>query len=325
MDLMKQITEKAKSMSRKLVFPEGTEERTIKAAKILRDEKIVIPVLIGDNSKIQEKAREIDVDLTGIDIADPKTSSYMEDFSREFYNLRKHKGLTYEQAQEQMRDPLYFGAMMLRKGYASGSIAGAENATGNVIRPAIQVVGLKEGIKVVSSMFIMITTDGRIFGFADSAVVPDPDKDQLASIAMATAQTYQLLTDIEPVVAMLSFSTKGSAKHPRADKVIEATEIVKKTMPELKVDGELQVDAAIVPAVGEKKAPGSDVAGKANVLIFPDLDSANIGYKLVQRFAGAQAIGPFLQGLNKPANDLSRGCSVDDIVKVAATTAILAG
>jgi phosphate acetyltransferase len=234
--------------------------------------------------------------------------------------------LSIEDARVAMTDVLYYGAMMVRRGDADGGVTGAANATGDVMRAAIQAIGLAEGIKVVSSIFLMVMPDPdkRVFTFADCAIVPQPDAEQLASIALASAQTHNALTGEEPTVAMLSFSTKGSAKHDDVDKVIQATELVKKANPALKVDGELQLDAAIVEKVGRKKAPESDVAGHGNVLIFPDLDAGNIGYKLTQRLAGADAIGPIVQGLAKPFFDLSRGCSAEDIVKVSAICGVVA-
>jgi phosphate acetyltransferase len=228
-----------------------------------------------------------------------------------------------EAAKEAILNPLFFGAMMVRENIATGAVAGSINTTGDVLKAAIQIVGLMQNIKVVSSSFLMVLKNGEILTFADCAVIPDPDPEQLASIAISSAKTHQKLVGTEPSVAMLSFSTKGSAKHPLADKVVEALQIVKKIEPSLNIDGELQFDAAYIPEIGNRKAPGSPVAGKANVFIFPDLNAANIGYKLVQRLAGAEAVGPVIQGLAKPYNDLSRGCSVDDIVNVAAICSIL--
>jgi phosphate acetyltransferase len=238
--------------------------------------------------------------------------------------MRKHKNVTPEQAREIVKNPLFFGAFMIRQGMADGAVAGSINTTGDVLRAGIQIVGLAEGVNVVSSCFIMVLTDGKILTFADCAVIPDPDPEQLCSIAISSARTHQRLVEQEPCVAMLSFSTKGSAQHAHVDKVIKATNLLKEKMPGLKVDGELQFDAAYVESVGKRKAPGSPVAGKANVYIFPDLDAGNIGYKITQRLAGAEAIGPIIQGLKKPFNDLSRGCSVDDIINVACICAIIA-
>jgi phosphate acetyltransferase len=223
-----------------------------------------------------------------------------------------------------VKNPLFFGAFMVHHGMADGAVAGSINTTGDVLRAGIQIVGLAEGVNVVSSCFIMVLKDGKILTFADCAVIPDPDPEQLCSIAISSARTHQRLIEQEPCVAMLSFSTKGSAQHAHVDKVIKATNLLKEKMPQLKVDGEMQFDAAYVESVGKKKAPGSTVAGKANVYIFPDLDAGNIGYKITQRLAGAEAIGPIIQGLKKPFNDLSRGCSVDDIINVACICAIIA-
>ncbi|MFC1724638.1 phosphate acetyltransferase [candidate division KSB1 bacterium] len=323
MDLVKKIIEKAKSLNKKVVFPEGYESRTIEAASRLASENIVEPILLGNKENISKSAETAGIDLNKVFIIDPRKYNRINDFADEFYEIRKHKGITREQALETVKDPLYFGGMMLRNGLCHGSVAGAENATGNVLRAAIQTVGLAEGISVVSSFFIMILPDGRLFSFADCAVVPDPDPEQLASIAISTAKNHKKLVGEEPIVAMLSFSTKGSAQHENVDKVLEALKMVKDKAPDLIIDGELQLDAAIMPAVGNKKAPGSPAAGKANVLIFPELNSANIGYKLTERLGNAEAIGPVIQGLAKPAFDLSRGCKVDDIVNVASIAAIM--
>ena len=325
MEIIQRIRSEAQKNLKTIVLPEGEEERVIRAAGVLWQERIVRPVLLGNPQVIKARANELSVDLGSVEVLSPAHQPEFEAYAREFYQLRKHKGMTPEQAAELMRNPLYFGAMMLRKDRAAGAVAGSVNTTGDVLRAAIQIVGLKKNIKVVSSSFIMVLREGEILTFADCAVIPDPDPEQLASIAISSANTHKLLVGTEPRIAMLSFSTKGSAKHPLVDKVVEATRLVKKLSPETAVDGELQFDAAYVESVGKRKAPDSPVAGKANVFIFPDLNAGNIGYKMVQRLAGAEAVGPVIQGLARPYNDLSRGCSVDDIVNVAAICSILSG
>lgn len=323
MDIIQKFREQAKSKNKTIILPEGTEERVIRAAAILAQEHIARPILLGAAEEIRRLAEQFQVDLSGAEILNPTEQPEFDAYANTYYELRKHKGMTPEKARELMANPLYFGAMMLREGRGDGVVAGSVNTTGDVLRAAIQIVGLAPNVNVVSSSFIMVLPDGNILTFADCAVIPDPDPKQLASIAISAAETHRKLVGSEPRVAMLSFSTKGSAKHPLVDKVVEATRLVQETVPELAVDGELQFDAAYVESVGKRKAPGSPVAGKANVFIFPDLDAGNIGYKMVQRLAGAEAIGPVIQGLAKPYNDLSRGCSVDDIVNVAAICAIL--
>ena len=323
MDVIQNIKNQAKKEIKIIVLPEGVEERIIRAAYQLKNENIAEPIILGDPKLIHEKARKIQASLDGIQIIHPPLHEQFESFVDYYYDLRKHKGISREIAAKIIRNPLFFGAMMLRHDMASGAVAGSVNTTGDVLRAAIQIVGLRPNIEVVSSCFIMVLPNNKILTFADCAVIPDPSAGELASIAISSANTHKNLVGTEPKVAMLSFSTKGSAKHPLAEKVIEATEQVRNTNPGLLVDGELQFDAAYIPEVGKKKAPQSAVAGEANVYIFPDLNSANIGYKMVQRLAGAMAIGPIIQGLAKPYNDLSRGCSVEDVVNVTAICSIL--
>lgn len=327
MDLLDVIKENAKNHLRKIVLPEGEEERTLKAADEVLKNELADLVLIGNPTKINGLAASFD--LKNIDkatIVDPLNFDKKEEYTDLMVKLRGHKGLTKEQAEELIKDPLYLATLMIKSGDADGEVAGAMNATGDVLRPAFQYVKTLPGISVVSGAFIMILPD-KTFGengmliFADCAVHPDPDDQQLAEIAVATAQTARSIAKIEPKIAMLSFSTKGSAKHEQVDKVVNATKIAKELDPSLQIDGELQVDAALVAAIGSKKAPGSEIAGQANVLVFPSLESGNIGYKLVQRLAKAEAIGPILQGMAAPINDLSRGCSVEDIINMIAITA----
>ncbi len=327
MGLMDEIKSKAKKFKKRIVLPEGTEERTIKAAEIISKEGFADVTLIGNVGQIKELSAGLD--YSNVSIIDPGESDKLEAYADKFYELRKSKGITPEEARKQVLDPLYYACMMIKMGDADGMVAGAINTTGNTLRPALQIIKTAPGISVVSSSFIMELPNkdygyNGILMFGDCAVNPNPDADQLAAIAVSTAKTGAQLAGMEPKVAMLSFSTKGSAKHELVDKVVAATQKVKELDPTLSVDGELQADAALVEKVGQLKSPGSNVAGKANVLIFPDLQSGNIGYKLVQRLAGAQAIGPICQGLAAPVNDLSRGCSVEDIVSVVAITAVQA-
>lgn len=330
MSLLAEIKEKAAKKGKAIVLPEGTEERTIQAVKGIVDQKIARPILLGDEGEIKAIAQRIGADLTGAEIINPVKSVFFDDFVQTFYEMRKDKGMDLDKAKASMQDPLYFASMMVFKGNADGKVAGAENTTGNVLRPALQIIRTEEGISAVSGAFIMIVPncefgDKGSFVFADCAVTPDPTAEQMAEFAKASVGTAVDLCGMsDPKIGMLSFSTKGSAAHALVDKVEKATRLAQERFPEIKVDGEFQADAAIVPKVGASKAPGSLVAGDCNILIFPDLQAGNIGYKLVQRLANAEAIGPILQGMAKPVNDLSRGCSVEDIVNVVAMTAVRA-
>lgn len=324
MALIEKIQQRAQKLNKHIVLPEGTEKRIVSAAAILTKEKIAAVTLLGKVEAVQAVAAENNVDLTGINIIDPENSELFDGFAAEFCRLREKKGMTMEQAIETIKNPLYFGVMMVHKDLCYGMVAGAENATGDVLRPALQILKTRPGVSLVSGAFIMISAnkelgDEGVFIFADCAVNPELTAAQMAEVAYCSSETAKDIAGItDPKVAMLSFSTKGSAKHDLVTRVQEATAIAAEKFPEMKVDGELQLDAAIIPSVGEFKAPGSDVAGHANVLVFPDLHSGNTCYKAVQYFGNASAIGPVLQGIGKPVNDLSRGCSIDDIVNTVA-------
>ena len=327
MSLIDNIIARAKSNRQRIVLPESLEERTITAAdKALADE-IADIILIGDRGEILALADRLGLKNIGkATIIDPKTSEKTEEYAQLLFQLRQKKGMTIEKAHELVMDPLYFGCLIIKSGDADGQISGALSTTGETLRPALQIIKCAPGITCVSGAMLMITQtpefgDNGVLVMGDVAVTPMPDANQLAQIAVCTAQTAKSVAGLDPKVAMLSFSTKGSAKHEVVDKVSEATRLAKERDPELKIDGELHADAALVPSVGKKKAPGSEIAGEANVLVVPCLEVGNIAYKLVQRLGRADAIGPILQGIARPVNDLSRGCSVDDIYKMVAITA----
>ncbi len=320
--LMNEIKANSSKLRKTIVLPESHDERVLKAAERLAKEKIVSVITLGDENRILKDSKNLDVDLSGVRIIDPTRAEKLSNFTNIFFNLRKHKGVTIEQARNQVQQDLFFAAMMVKENMADGSVAGSASATADVLRAGIQCIGMPDGISIVSSFFLMLFPE-KNYSFADCAVVPDPDEKQLADIAISTADNHRKLTGEEPIVAMLSFSTKGSAKHEAINKILKAIEIIRSKRPDLNVDGELQFDAAVIESIGKKKAPGSSAAGKANVLIFPDLNSGNIGYKIAQRWGKAEAVGPMVQGLRKPFFDLSRGCSVDDIVNTAAIAALM--
>ena len=327
MEILKRFIETAKSNPQRIVLPEGDEPRTLKAADRIIDDGIAKIILLGQSDKILALAKENGLkNIERATIIDPQKSADAERYTDLLFKLRKNKGLTREQAVELVKDPLYFGCLMIKSGDADGELAGARNTTGNVLRPALQIIKTQPGISVISGAMLMFCKE-KAYGedgfllVADVAVMPNPTAQELAQIAVCTGRTMKNMIGIEPKVAMLSFSTKGSAQHEFVDRVVEATGMAQQMAPELKIDGELQADAALVPSVGKFKAPGSPVAGEANVLVFPALEIGNIAYKMVERLGGAVSVGPVLQGMAAPINDLSRGCSVDDIYYMTAITA----
>lgn len=327
MDFLNIIKEKAKGSKKTIILPESYEIRTLEATEKIIKEGLADIILIGNKEKITEAGKGFN--LEGATFIDPDNFDRMDECVNTLVELRKSKGMTPEQAKKNLEDVLTFGIMLVKLGLADGMVSGAINSTANVLRPALQILKTKPGTKIVSSFFAVVCKDNTygedgVLLFADCAVNQNPTSEELASIAVSTAHSFKAFVGGEAKVALLSHSTMGSAKHADVDKVVEATKIAKETAPELNIDGELQLDAAIVPKVAAQKAPGSKVAGQANVLVFPDIDAGNIGYKLVQRFAGAEAYGPILQGISKPVNDLSRGCSADDIVATVALTAVQA-
>lgn len=328
MSFIDNIKARAKSDKKTIVLPEASDIRTLKAAHQVLAEDIANVVLIGSEAEINAKAEGLD--LSGAQIVDPSNFEQMDEYITELVKLREKKGMTAEKASQLLhKDPLFLGVMMVKKGMADGMVAGAIHATADVLRPSLQILKTAPNTKLVSAFFVMVVPNceygaNGTFIFSDAGLNQNPNSEELAAIAQSSAKSFEQLVGEEPIVAMLSHSTYGSAKHADVDKVVEATRIAKEEAPELKLDGEFQLDAAIVPSVGSAKAPSSDVAGKANVLVFPDLDAGNIGYKLVQRLAKAEAYGPITQGIAKPVNDLSRGCSAEDIVGVVAITAVQA-
>ena len=331
MEILQQMLKRAQENPQRIVLPEGDEPRTLEAANLLLKDKVAKLILIGDPAVIRQMAQEKNYEYilseeSELTILDPLTDPKMPEYANLLFELRKAKGMTLEQATEKVKDPLYLGCLMIKNGDADGELAGARGTTADTIRPAFQILKTRPGVHIVSGAFLMFTPatqlgEGGFLVFADCAVNPCPNAQELAEIAVTTAETAKALGGIEPRVAMLSFSSKGSAKHELVDKVVEATRIAHEMAPDLALDGELQLDAALVESVGAQKAPGSAVAGKANVLVFPDLQAGNIGYKLVERFSGADAVGPILQGIAAPVNDLSRGCKVQDIVQMVIITA----
>ncbi len=329
MDFMAKILEQAAVLKKTIVLPESNDDRIIIAAKRITDQGIAKIILLGPEKEIMQRMARLEVSPEGVEIIDPSEFPQRASYSEKLYELRKEKGLTKDEADKLILSPLYLSTMLVNEGYADGSVAGAASATGDVLRPALQIIRTAPGVSLVSGAFFMLLDseylEEGIVAMADCAVNPNPDARQLAEIGIATAKSTKIVAGLEPRVAFLSFSTLGSAKHEFVDKVRQAKEIAQSLEPGFDFEGEIQADAALVPSIGSLKAPNSKIAGRANVLVFPDLQSANIGYKLVQRLAGAEAIGPILQGIAKPINDLSRGCSVEDIINLVAITVLQAG
>ena len=331
MSFIEEIKDRAKKDIKTIVLPEAEDIRTLEATRMVLDEKYAKVILIGNKEKVLEKAKENNIDISGVEIIDPVKSKKYDEYVELLYNLRKHKGMTEEQAKELVKDPTYYGMLMLKdeKSGADGLVSGAVHSTSDTLRPALQILKTKPGTKLVSAFFVMVVPDcdygeNGTFIFADSGLNENPNEEQLSEIAISSSKSFHQLVGKEPKVAMLSYSTHGSAKSELTEKMINATKLVKEKAPDLLVDGELQLDAAIIPEIAKSKAPDSPVKGEANVLVFPNLDAGNIGYKLVQRLAKAEAYGPLCQGIARPVNDLSRGCSSKDIAGVIAITAVQA-